>query len=83
MGGRHPDIHHHHIGVGFAHQRKQLDGVADLADDGEPERSSRLAKPSRSRVSSSATTARSGAGAVPDSAVLVSVVNALSSQDAA
>jgi hypothetical protein len=35
-----------------------------------PERSSRLAKPSRSRVSSSATTARSGAGAVPDSAVL-------------
>ena len=48
-----------------------------------PERSSRLARPSRSRASSSATTARSGAGAVPDSAVLVSVVNALSSQDAA
>ena len=43
-----------------------------------PERSSRLAKPSRSRVSSSATTARSGAGAVPASAVLVSIVNAWS-----
>ncbi len=45
-----------------------------------PDRSSRLAKPSRSRVSSSATTARSGAGAVPASAVLVSVLNASSSQ---
>ena len=36
MSGRHPDIHHHHIGAGFAHQGEQLDSVADLADDGEP-----------------------------------------------
>ena len=29
-------VHHHHIGLGFAHQREQVDSVADLADDGEP-----------------------------------------------
>ena len=58
MRRRHPNVSHHQLGRTFADQRQQLPTVAGLPHYLKPERTSRLANPSRSSKSSSATTTR-------------------------
>jgi hypothetical protein len=58
--GRHANVDHHDIGRFLPNQRQQLRGVVGLLTTSIPDLASRLATPSRSRMSSSARSTRSG-----------------------
>jgi hypothetical protein len=60
---RHPDVDDRKVRLLLADELEQLARVGGLADDLEAGRSSRLARPSRNRMSSSAMTTRPRVGA--------------------
>jgi len=70
MDRRHPDVDQHQLGCRVANQFEQLRAVAGRPATAKPERSSRLARPARSRRSSSAMTTRSPVVAEPSSSSL-------------